>query len=124
MKADSAHYTVVLENEHVRVLHIHYGAREKDNMHSHPCSVTVFLTDGNLRNDHARRKEQDRDGESRTNDLGSRRESPAGKHQRSALRCDQNRIEKSAGLHEVSTAASVGFNFCVEVSKMCWSRMT
>jgi len=49
VKADSAHYSVVLENEHVRVLHIHYGAHEKGNMHSHPCSVTVFLTDGNLR---------------------------------------------------------------------------
>ena len=49
VKADSTHYSVVLENEHVRVLHIHYGAHEKGNMHSHPCSVTVFLTDGNLR---------------------------------------------------------------------------
>ena len=49
VKADSSHYSVVLENEHVRVLHIHYGAHEKGNMHSHPCSVTVFLTDGNLR---------------------------------------------------------------------------
>jgi len=49
VKADSAHYSVVLENEHVRVLHIHYGPHEKGNMHSHPCSVTVFLTDGSLR---------------------------------------------------------------------------
>ena len=49
VKADSTHYSIVLENEHVRVLHIHYGAHEKGNMHSHPCSVTVFLTDGNLR---------------------------------------------------------------------------
>jgi hypothetical protein len=49
VKADSAHHSVVLENEYVRVLHIHYGAHEKGNMHSHPCSLTVFLTDGNLR---------------------------------------------------------------------------
>ena len=48
VKADSAHYSVILENEHVRVLDIHYAPHSKGNMHSHPCSVTVFLTDGNL----------------------------------------------------------------------------
>ena len=49
VKADSAHYSVILENEHVRVLDIHYAPHSKRNMHSHPCSVTVFLTDGDLR---------------------------------------------------------------------------
>ena len=49
VKADSDHYSVVLENDHVRVLDIHYGPHAKGNMHSHPCSVTVFLTDGELR---------------------------------------------------------------------------
>ena len=48
VKADSAHYSVILENEHVRVLDIHYPPHSKGNMHSHPCSVTVFLTDGDL----------------------------------------------------------------------------
>jgi quercetin dioxygenase-like cupin family protein len=49
VKADSEHYGVVLENNAVRVLDIHYPPHAKGNMHSHPCSVTVFLTDGNLR---------------------------------------------------------------------------
>ena len=49
VKADSEPYSVVLENDHVRVLDIHYGPHAKGNMHSHPCSVTVFLTDGTLR---------------------------------------------------------------------------
>jgi quercetin dioxygenase-like cupin family protein len=49
VKADSTHYSVIIENEHVRVLDIHYPPHSKGNMHSHPCSVTVFLTDGDLR---------------------------------------------------------------------------
>lgn len=47
--ADGSHYTVLYENAEVRVLRIHYGPHEKGNMHDHPRSVTVFLTDGNLR---------------------------------------------------------------------------
>jgi quercetin dioxygenase-like cupin family protein len=47
--ADAAHYTVLYENAEVRVLRIHYGPHEKGNMHNHPRSVTVFLTDGNLK---------------------------------------------------------------------------
>ena len=42
---DSSHYTVELENEKVRVLRIRYGPREKSDMHGHPASVAVFLTD-------------------------------------------------------------------------------
>lgn len=37
------------ENAEVRVLHIHYGPHEKGHMHDHPRSVTVVLTDGELK---------------------------------------------------------------------------
>jgi quercetin dioxygenase-like cupin family protein len=42
---DSKHYTVEFENEKVRVLRIRYGARETSQMHGHPASISVFLTD-------------------------------------------------------------------------------
>ena len=45
VKADPKHYSVVSENDQVRILKVHYGAHEKSVMHSHPASVAVFLTD-------------------------------------------------------------------------------
>ena len=45
VKVDPKHYTVVSENERVRILKIHYGPHEKSVMHSHPDSVAVFLSD-------------------------------------------------------------------------------
>jgi len=45
VKADPKHYTVVSENDDVRILRVHYGPHEKSAMHSHPKSVAVFLTD-------------------------------------------------------------------------------
>ncbi len=45
VKVDPKHYSVVFENDQVRVLHIHYGVGEKSVMHSHPDSVAVFLED-------------------------------------------------------------------------------
>ena len=45
VKVDSKHYTVMSENEHVRILKAHYGPHEKSVMHSHPATVAVFLTD-------------------------------------------------------------------------------
>ena len=45
VKADPKHYTVVSENEQVRILRVHYGPHEKSVMHSHPATVAVFLTD-------------------------------------------------------------------------------
>ncbi len=42
---DSAHYTVVFENEQVRVLRIRYGPNEESVMHDHPAGVAVFLDD-------------------------------------------------------------------------------
>jgi len=44
-KADPKHYTVVTENDQVRILKVHYGPHEKSVMHSHPATVAVFLTD-------------------------------------------------------------------------------
>ena len=43
VKADPKHYTVVSENDQVRILRVHYGPHEKSVMHSHPASVVVFL---------------------------------------------------------------------------------
>lgn len=47
-KVDPKHYTVVSENDQVRILKIHYGPHEKSVMHSHPDSVAVFLTDSKV----------------------------------------------------------------------------
>jgi len=44
-KVDSKHYTIVSENDQVRILKVHYGPHEKSVMHSHPAAVAVFLTD-------------------------------------------------------------------------------
>jgi hypothetical protein len=46
-KVDPKHYTVISENDQVRILKAHYGAHEKSVMHSHPATVAVFLTDAN-----------------------------------------------------------------------------
>ena len=46
---DAAHYTVISENDQVRILKIHYGPHEKSVMHSHPDAVVVFLTDGKMK---------------------------------------------------------------------------
>ena len=45
-KVDPKHYTVVADNDQVRILKVHYGPHEKSVMHSHPAEVAVFLTDG------------------------------------------------------------------------------
>jgi quercetin dioxygenase-like cupin family protein len=47
-KVDPKHYSVVSENDQVRILKVHYGPKEKSVMHSHPNSVAVFLTDGTI----------------------------------------------------------------------------
>jgi quercetin dioxygenase-like cupin family protein len=49
VKADPKHYTVEMENEKVRVLRIRYGPNEKSEMHTHPPSVAIFLTDQHSR---------------------------------------------------------------------------
>jgi hypothetical protein len=45
VKTDPKHYTVVSENDEVRILKVHYGPHEKSIMHSHPDAVAVFLSD-------------------------------------------------------------------------------
>src|SRR6267154_928973 len=45
VKVDPKHYTVMTENDQVRVLKVHYGPHEKSVMHSHPAGVMVALTD-------------------------------------------------------------------------------
>jgi quercetin dioxygenase-like cupin family protein len=42
-EVDSKHYKVEFENSAVRVLRVHYGAKEKSAMHSHPDAVAVSL---------------------------------------------------------------------------------
>ena len=46
VKVDPTHYSVLSENDRVRILKVHYGAHEKSVMHSHPDTVVVFLTAG------------------------------------------------------------------------------
>lgn len=45
-KVDAKHYTVMLENDQVRVLKVRIAPGAKSVMHSHPDTVAVFLTDG------------------------------------------------------------------------------
>ena len=47
--AEPKHYRVAFENEHVRVIDIHYGPHEKSEMHSHPAGVIVYITEGHFR---------------------------------------------------------------------------
>ncbi|MGC1649521.1 MAG: hypothetical protein WA741_27160 [Candidatus Sulfotelmatobacter sp.] len=49
VKIDPRHYKVEFENARVRVVRIKYGAGEKSVMHSHPESITVFLTDAHAK---------------------------------------------------------------------------
>ena len=47
---DAKHYKVEFENEHVRVLRIHYGAHEKGAQHEHQLNrVVLYLNDQNNR---------------------------------------------------------------------------
>jgi quercetin dioxygenase-like cupin family protein len=46
VKVDPKHYSVVTENDQVRILKVHYGPHEKSVMHSHPNLAAVFLNDG------------------------------------------------------------------------------
>ena len=42
------HYKVELENDQVRVLHVHLGPNEKSPMHHHPSSVVISQSDAHL----------------------------------------------------------------------------
>jgi hypothetical protein len=62
VKVDPKHYTVVFENNAVRVLHIHYAVGEKSVMHSHPDSVAVFLEDQKAKMTHPGGKSEEMSG--------------------------------------------------------------
>ena len=49
VQVDSRHYTVVAEDDKVRVLRIAYGPQEKSVMHGHPAAVAIFLNDARFR---------------------------------------------------------------------------
>src|ERR1700745_2589486 len=48
-KVEPKHYRLHFENDHVVVIDIHYGPREKSDLHDHPGGVVVNLTGGNLK---------------------------------------------------------------------------
>jgi quercetin dioxygenase-like cupin family protein len=58
VKVDPKHYSVVSENDQVRILKVHYGPHEKSVMHSHPDAVAVFLTDSTAQFSYADGKKQ------------------------------------------------------------------
>jgi quercetin dioxygenase-like cupin family protein len=49
VKVDPKHYTVMLDNDQVRVLKIRYGPKEKSVMHEHPAGVVVFITNSKVK---------------------------------------------------------------------------
>jgi quercetin dioxygenase-like cupin family protein len=75
VKVDPKHYTVVSENDQVRILKVHYGPHEKSVMHSHPATVAVFLTDANAQFTLPDGKKQDASAKA-----GDSRYSAAGSH--------------------------------------------
>ena len=44
VKVDPKHYTVMSENDKVRIVKVHYGPGEKSVMHSHPNLVQCSRT--------------------------------------------------------------------------------
>ena len=75
VRVDPKHYTVVFENDAVRVLHIHYAMGEKSVMHSHPDSVAVFLEDQKAKMTHPDGKSEEMSGKK-----GGAVFTPAGAH--------------------------------------------
>ena len=49
IEVDPKHYRVEFENDRVRVLRVKYAPGERSQMHTHPASVHVFLTNGRVR---------------------------------------------------------------------------
>src|SRR5438094_9626299 len=77
VKVDPKHYSVVFENDAVRVLHIHYAPGAKSVMHSHPDSVIVFMEDQKAKMSHPDGKSEEVSGKK-----GDAVLSPAGAHLR------------------------------------------
>ena len=49
VEAAPDHYSVMFENEHVRVLEMKLGAGQIDNEHSHPEETIYFIKGGKIR---------------------------------------------------------------------------
>jgi quercetin dioxygenase-like cupin family protein len=49
IKVEPMHYKLDFENEHVQVVHVHYGPHERSALHEHPGGVVIYLTGGHLR---------------------------------------------------------------------------
>jgi len=49
VKADPAHYKVILDNPTVRVLKIHYAPGAKSKVHQHPDSIVIPLAESKVR---------------------------------------------------------------------------
>jgi quercetin dioxygenase-like cupin family protein len=62
VKVDPKHYTVMSENDQVRLLHVRYAPGEKSVMHSHPDSVVVFLEDQKAKMTHPDGKSEEMSG--------------------------------------------------------------
>jgi len=75
VKTDPKHYTVVSENDKVRILKVHYGPHEKSIMHSHPDAVAVFMSDSTVQFTFPDGKKQ-----SHTVKVGDSQFTPAGVH--------------------------------------------
>jgi quercetin dioxygenase-like cupin family protein len=75
VKVDAKHYKVEFENDHVRVLRINYGPKEKSVMHEHPDALAVFLKDGKAQFTMANGKKEPADMKA-----GQTMWTPAGKH--------------------------------------------
>jgi len=59
VKLDPKHYSVVIDNDEVRVLRARYGPHEKSVMHEHPASVAVSMTDYHVKMTSGDGKSQD-----------------------------------------------------------------
>jgi quercetin dioxygenase-like cupin family protein len=75
VKVDPKHYSVVFENNEVRVLRVHYAPGEKSVMHSHPDSVAVFMEDEKAKMTHPDGKSEETSGKK-----GDAIFTPAGAH--------------------------------------------
>lgn len=49
VRLDPERYKVEVENERIRAIRISYGPGERSEMHSHPDTVAVLLTDADVR---------------------------------------------------------------------------
>jgi len=49
VKVDPAHYKVILNNQHIRVMDVRHKPGEKAPMHSHPNHVVYWFTGGTVK---------------------------------------------------------------------------